>query len=294
MAPAAEASPGSTPAAPSASARAAPAPSPARLLRRRRHRADRHRREPGARLPLTRGRSSGAASGSTSTWPRPGDRGAHRRPAGPRPARGRRRDRSSGRRQHGRRDPRAVARRAASIPGTRAGGRRRRRRHPCLRPGPSARHPPSVRTQGGRHVLLVRHDGDRRAPRLRPYAPAISSNLDLPTLDGVFGELEETARARLWADGFTDDQIELRRYADARYPGQVHELTISMPSVAAYDERIVAEIEQHFHAEHERHFAYRGPTCRSSFCTGGSARSARTAWSSPSPRLRSRPTRDLR
>ena len=104
----------------------------------------------------------------------------------------------------------------------------------------------------GMTVTDVRHDFARTHH-------AISSNLDLQALDAVFAGLEDTARARLWADGFTDDQIELRRYADARYPGQVHELTISVPSAAAYDESSVAEIEQHFHAEHERHFAYSRP-----------------------------------
>ncbi len=104
----------------------------------------------------------------------------------------------------------------------------------------------------GMTVTDVRHDFARTHH-------AISSNLDLQALDAVFAGLEDTARARLWADGFTDDQIELRRYADARYPGQVHELTISVPSAVAYDESSVAEIEQHFHAEHERHFAYSRP-----------------------------------
>ena len=101
----------------------------------------------------------------------------------------------------------------------------------------------------GMTVTDVRHDFARAHH-------ALSSKMDLAALDAVFRGLEQTAGARLRAEGFTDDQVELRRYADARYPGQVHELTVAIQSEPSYDQASVVDIEDHFHDEHERHFAY--------------------------------------
>ena len=104
----------------------------------------------------------------------------------------------------------------------------------------------------GMTVTDVRHDYARTHH-------AVSSNLDLRAVDQIFASLEEEARARLWADGFTDDEIDLKRYADARYPGQVHELTIPIPGVQVYAVHDVKAIEKRFHAEHGRRFAYDRP-----------------------------------
>jgi N-methylhydantoinase A len=104
----------------------------------------------------------------------------------------------------------------------------------------------------GMTVTDVRHD------YARTYH-SVSSSLDLAAVDDVFAQLEGEARARLRSDGFTDDEIALTRHADARYPGQVHELTIAVPSAGTYEPSTVAAIEKHFHAEHARHFAYSRP-----------------------------------
>lgn len=104
----------------------------------------------------------------------------------------------------------------------------------------------------GMTVTDVRHDYSRTHH-------AISSDLDLVAVDRVFEQLEVDARTRLLADGFSPEEIELRRFADARYPGQVHDLTIPVPLGTPYTGADSEAIEAQFHAEHDRHFAYSRP-----------------------------------
>jgi N-methylhydantoinase A len=95
----------------------------------------------------------------------------------------------------------------------------------------------------GMTVTDIRHDHARAFH-------ALSSELDLGAVDHIFAELESEARERLRQDGFADEAIELERLVDARYPGQVHELTIAIPARGAYTEADRGMIEQIFHAEH--------------------------------------------
>ncbi|WP_320670833.1 hydantoinase/oxoprolinase family protein [Patulibacter defluvii] len=85
---------------------------------------------------------------------------------------------------------------------------------------------------------------------------AISSDLDVASLDGPFAELEQRARQRLLDDGFDASQIRLERSVDARYRNQVHELTIPIPGGDGYGPDDLAEIVRRFHAEHEKQFTY--------------------------------------
>jgi N-methylhydantoinase A len=102
----------------------------------------------------------------------------------------------------------------------------------------------------GMTVTDVRHDFVKAAPFL-------SGSMDPAALQQVFDELEADGIGRLRADGFEEPEMVLERSVDARYPGQVHELTVTVPSpgrpMSAED---VAELEQIFHDEHERQFNY--------------------------------------
>ena len=76
-------------------------------------------------------------------------------------------------------------------------------------------------------------------------------------LTATLSELESQATEKLLAQGFSENQIELRRAVDARYRNQVHELTIAIAQVpGAYDDADVADIATRFHAEHARLFDY--------------------------------------
>jgi N-methylhydantoinase A len=101
----------------------------------------------------------------------------------------------------------------------------------------------------GMTVTDVRHD------YAQPFH-TLSSQLDLSELTTGFDELEAEARQRLHDDGFFDEQISLERAVDARYPGQVYELTLGIPGRAAYSRADAREIEQAFHAAHRVQFAY--------------------------------------
>ena len=83
-----------------------------------------------------------------------------------------------------------------------------------------------------------------------------SERLDVARINALYAELEARARAELEEEGFAPVQIELRRYADAKYPSQVHELTVPVPSKAAIDAADMAQVLEAFHALHERMFTY--------------------------------------
>jgi N-methylhydantoinase A len=102
----------------------------------------------------------------------------------------------------------------------------------------------------GMTVTDVRHD----------YLEALhatSRSLDAAALDALYEGLEGKGRSRLSEDGFEADEIVVERSVDARYPGQVYELTVAIPVVGSYGRDDLAEIEQRFHEEHERQFGYR-------------------------------------
>lgn len=104
----------------------------------------------------------------------------------------------------------------------------------------------------GMTVTDVRHDYVRAHH-------AVSSSLDLAHLDGLFEELETEAIERLRADGFGDDDIRLERQVDARYPGQVHELTVAVPGSDTLSNDDLLEVVDAFHDEHKLLFTYSRP-----------------------------------
>ncbi len=101
----------------------------------------------------------------------------------------------------------------------------------------------------GMTVTDVRHD-------FAQALHALSSAAAGSDIDAVFATLEDEARARLLEEGFTEDQIHLERFVDARYPGQVHELTVPAVRSATNGETDLRAVERVFHDEHEAQFTY--------------------------------------
>jgi N-methylhydantoinase A len=90
----------------------------------------------------------------------------------------------------------------------------------------------------------------------RDYAAAYhvrSTDMDIERLKRLFDNLEREAVQQLRRDGFAEDAVSLERFADARYPGQVHEITIPVSGVG---NDVASILEAAFHAEHRRRFTY--------------------------------------
>ncbi|MFN8215949.1 MAG: hydantoinase/oxoprolinase family protein [Solirubrobacterales bacterium] len=85
---------------------------------------------------------------------------------------------------------------------------------------------------------------------------AVSDEFDLEAVNGVLAAMEERARAELLEEGFAPEEISLQRSVDARYPGQVHEITVPVPSGHRLESADVAELVADFHEQHLAQFAY--------------------------------------
>lgn len=86
---------------------------------------------------------------------------------------------------------------------------------------------------------------------------AISDQGDFAEIDALIGEMSDRVIGRLVENGIPAEHIELEMSADARYPGQVHELTITFPYSAETGlAGAMEEIVRRFHAEHRQQFTY--------------------------------------
>ena len=72
-------------------------------------------------------------------------------------------------------------------------------------------------------------------------------------LNRLYDRIEADARARLAADGISDDNMELRRTAQMRYVGQTYEVETDIPSGELTDAHI-PQIANAFHAAHEKEY----------------------------------------
>lgn len=68
-------------------------------------------------------------------------------------------------------------------------------------------------------------------------------------------DLDVEARARAHADGLSDAQLRIDRFADVRYAGQSFELRVRIPDWMT-DSSNLGEIEQVFHRDHERMYGH--------------------------------------
>lgn len=83
-----------------------------------------------------------------------------------------------------------------------------------------------------------------------------SGQILLDDLNAAFARLEDQARAALTQDGYSPDQILVRRSVDLRYAGQAYELTVPAPA-GALAEGDVADMVEAFGQEHERVYGHR-------------------------------------
>jgi N-methylhydantoinase A len=79
---------------------------------------------------------------------------------------------------------------------------------------------------------------------------------DPAEIASIFGELESEARARLTADNFPPDKMQITRSASMHYQGQSDELEIEVPQGALTREAL-AGVEEAFNTEHERTYGHR-------------------------------------
>jgi N-methylhydantoinase A len=78
-------------------------------------------------------------------------------------------------------------------------------------------------------------------------------------LQAIVDALEGEARARLTADGFTPERIEIRRAASLHYQGQSFELRVPLAS-GRLDRTALTSLEEAFGAEHQRTYGHRAAT----------------------------------
>ncbi len=85
---------------------------------------------------------------------------------------------------------------------------------------------------------------------------AVSDRVDLDALNGAIAELERDARRGLLEEGFGEREIALERSVDARYPGQVHEITVAVPGTPVLADGDIETLVAAFHEQHRAQFAY--------------------------------------
>jgi N-methylhydantoinase A len=104
----------------------------------------------------------------------------------------------------------------------------------------------------GMTVTEVRNDTTRSLHR-------ITNETEPAEIQALYDEMEQAARERLRQDGFSEESIRLERFVDARYPNQIHELTIPISAAAPLREQDLRILEQTFHDQHHAHFTYSMP-----------------------------------
>jgi len=86
----------------------------------------------------------------------------------------------------------------------------------------------------------------------------LSTEPNLEKFNADLAELEDQVRAQLRADGFSDAQMTLERWADCRYVGQGYELRVPVPT-GAIDEAALNQVWQQFHDRHTVEYGHAFP-----------------------------------
>ncbi|GAB4237820.1 MAG: hydantoinase/oxoprolinase family protein [Elainellaceae cyanobacterium] len=86
----------------------------------------------------------------------------------------------------------------------------------------------------------------------------LSSNPDLDKINHDLSMLEQQVKAQLYADGFSDEQIELQRVADCRYVGQGYELRATV-AAGILTEETLNQVWQQFHDLHTAEYGHAFP-----------------------------------
>lgn len=87
-----------------------------------------------------------------------------------------------------------------------------------------------------------------------------SDKPDVDSINTILTTLAEGLRSKLRGEGFADDKIRIEFFADARYSGQVHQLTVPVPFAEKITTAQIAEAVQNFHSEHKSQYTYNRPT----------------------------------
>ncbi|MCZ6664095.1 MAG: hydantoinase/oxoprolinase family protein, partial [Gammaproteobacteria bacterium] len=101
----------------------------------------------------------------------------------------------------------------------------------------------------GMIVSDVRHD----------YMQAFATNTERFDLEGankVIADLERKALDDMIEEGFPEGEVTLTRFADAKYPAQIHELTVPLKADGPLTEAHIGDMAEAFHDLHERMFSY--------------------------------------
>ena len=124
---------------------------------------------------------------------------------------------------------------------------------------------PSAGTLGMKKAIIPRYSGvfcsfgmivsDVRHDYMQAFA-ANTARFDLAGTNAVIAELERKAMDDMVEEGFPEGEVTLSRFADAKYPAQIHELTIPINSSGDLTEQSIGEMEETFHDLHERMFTY--------------------------------------
>jgi N-methylhydantoinase A len=85
---------------------------------------------------------------------------------------------------------------------------------------------------------------------------ALLAAINPAEIQAILGELEGEARARLAADGFSEDRIALERAAALHYQGQSFELEVPVPS-GAIGRATLSALEEAYGIEHEKTYGHR-------------------------------------
>jgi N-methylhydantoinase A len=101
----------------------------------------------------------------------------------------------------------------------------------------------------GMTVTDVRHDY-ARLMRMSAH------DADLGRLQALFAEMEEDGRRRLRGEGFDDADVVVERSVDARYRGQIYELTVPLSDAPTLRAEDFSRAAGAFHERHEVLFGY--------------------------------------
>jgi len=98
---------------------------------------------------------------------------------------------------------------------------------------------------------------DTRHDLVQAYTHAFDA-IDPADVDERLNALETEARNLLKAEGFEDDAIEVSRFVDIRYIGQIRALTLAADA-KPFDADAQREVADRFHREYEKEFKYAVP-----------------------------------
>ncbi len=101
-------------------------------------------------------------------------------------------------------------------------------------------------------------ESDIRLDSVRSYSGQIPG-LDLKDFNAAIADAEKVALAELLQEGVEEKRATLLRFADIRYMGQHHEVTVEIPHGCEIGEEHVEEITAAFHAAHEQLYTYSTP-----------------------------------